>query len=469
MTLPDRDVMKHHSVKLWLHGAGLSVNHILAISNYYQAQRTVYRELGQYGIAPKLIEEDDNEFICCHNVPVGSYLVDINGKGKVFRFMRELEMSVENMVDEFGYDRCSHLVKQDYDRGEYGRLVRLIKVIEPNRLFQERGLIGLKGMPFASITYEADVDATWNTLLKVSGYYEWPLPCPRWDKLNGDIYGYGPCLETLGDVKALQALEANKARAIDKQVTPPTQGPAGLVTKRLNHMPAAHTSVPGMGENAAIRTLYEVRPDMISLTNEIARHEQRISRALFSDLLNRVSNIDEHNVKAAQIQGIEQERMMTFSPVLERLYDELLDIDIQRVFAIAFRRGYIPPPPPEMSDMNLQVQYTGPYAQLQKAIGVGAIERTVAMAGQLSATYPQVADKVNPDKVMDEYAEALGPPPGIMFGDAEVEQIRRSREQQQAAAKTTEEVAMGLEAAKTASETKLTDPSMLSYLIGGSS
>jgi hypothetical protein len=324
-------------------------------------------------------------------------------------------------------------------------------------------------MPFASITYEADVDATWNTLLKVSGYYEWPLPGPRWDKLNGDIYGYGPCLETLGDVKALQALEANKARAIDKQVTPPTQGPAGLVTKRLNHMPAAHTSVPGMGENAAIRTLYEVRPDMISLTNEIARHEQRISRALFSDLLNRVSNIDEHNVKAAQIQGIEQERMMTFSPVLERLYDELLDIDIQRVFAIAFRRGYIPPPPPEMSDMNLQVQYTGPYAQLQKAIGVGAIERTVAIAGQLSATYPQVADKVNPDKVMDEYAEALGPPPGIMFGDAEVEQIRRSREQQQAAAKTTEEVAMGLEAAKTASETKLTDPSMLSYLIGGSS
>jgi hypothetical protein len=466
MVLPDKDLMRHHSVKMWMHGLSLTVNHIFAISNYYQAQRSVYRDLGVYGTAPKILDEDHDTFMHCYNVPIGSYVIGTNDKGVVFKIMRELEYTVDALVDKFGYERCSQRVKDKYDRGDYNTVVPVVQCIDPNRLYQQDKM-GIGGFRFASAYYETETPDHAEDLLGYKGYNEFPVTCPRWDLLNNDVYGIGPGIETLGDIKGLQILEMRKAQAIDKQVTPPTQGPPGLKTNRVSHIPGGHTST-SMSGNDGIRTLYEVRPDMISLSNEIQRHEMRIDRAFYKDILTAGLNIDKHNVKAAQINMIDEEKVMSFSPVLERLYDELLDVDVKRAVSIARRRGVVPPPPEEMRGQPLQVEYISPFAQMQKAVGIGSMERTIAMVGQLASMWPQAADNVDPDAVVEEYAEALGPPPKILLPRDKVQQIREAREQNMQAQQAREAMPEAVKAAKEASETNITDESMLKYLIGGS-
>lgn len=465
--LGDPALMKDHQVKAWAQGVTKTLLHIMSISNYYSAQRTIYRDLAVFGTGVKVNDEHDENVLQCHNIANGAYVLDTNEDGQVNRLMYELEMSVDAMVSKFGYDRVSKRVQWAYDQGNFQHTFMLVRVIEPNRLFQE-DTFGLRGMKFVSLYYETDCDKDWNSLLGMKGYYERPFSAARWDLLADDVYGVSPGMETLGDIKGLQQLELRKAQAVDKQVTPPTQGPSSTNSGgRIRHNPGAHTSVSDASGNG-IRALYEVKPDMISLSHEIARHEARIGEGFYENALQAILALgDTPNVKAAQIDGMKEEKMMAFGPVLERMFGELLDSDIARIFSIAKRSGLIPPPPEAVGNRPVRITYTSPFALLQKAVGIGNIERSVSFAGQVAAVYPEAADKIDPDGVIDEYFDAIGTPSGMTRSAEAIEALRKGRQQQIAAQKAAETVAAGAEVAKTASETQITSPSMLSYLIGG--
>jgi len=85
-------------------------------------------------------------------------------------------------------------------------------------------------------------------------------------------------------------------------------------------------------------------------------------------------------------------------------------------------------------------------AQAQKAVATGSMERLADFIGNLSAVKPEVLDKLDSDQTVDEYADMLGVPPGVIMSDDEVEGIRSARQQQQAAMQAAETAKVGAEA-----------------------
>jgi hypothetical protein len=453
-----------YEAKRWLFGASRAILWLCSTSNYYTATKLQYRDLIVFGPGVKIIDEHAEHDVNCINAPVGSYCLGLGEDGRPNTLYREVLYRAEHLIARFGYERCSKEVRRAYDQGNYYKEFKVCHVIEPNRLFQ-KGQFGPKGMRYASVYYEQSCGEDETALLGYKGYNEKCFSGPRWDFLPGDTYGPSAAMETLGDIKALQVLEHRKAQAVDKQVTPPTQGPPSLSKARIGHMPGSHTTVSEVSQK--ITSLYDVRPDMLAISQEIQRHEARIDEAFYVDIMRSATDLTRQNVKAEEILERREEKMMMFSPLLENLYTELLDVDVQRLLAIGMRIGLIPPPPPSLRERDLKIEYISTLAQAQKASSIGSIERVFTFAGSLAGAYPEVKDKIDADAAIDEYADAVGAPASILVPDQAVQQLRQMRQQQAQQEQAVQQTAVGVEAAKNLSEAQLTDPSMLQYLIGG--
>ena len=121
-------------------------------------------------------------------------------------------------------------------------------------------------------------------------------------------------------------------------------------------------------------------------------------------------------------------------PVLERMHNEILDPLINMTFDRMLAAGVLPPPPPELHGMDLNVEYVSMLAQAQRAVATNGIDRFVGNLGQVAAFKPDVLDKFDSDRWAEEYSDMLGVDPSLIVADDKVAIIRQQRAQAQAQA-----------------------------------
>ncbi|MBA1159379.1 portal protein [Microvirga mediterraneensis] len=462
-------------VKMWLHVVTRRIQHVLASSNFYTSRQQIYPDVGDYGTGVVIIDDDFENIVRFTVLPVGQYWLGTDKNDRVDTVYRAFGMTVLQLVRKFGYENCSQTVRDMYDRSQYDQMVKVIHAIEPN-LQQVRGIKGPRGMPYVCVYFEEENGE--DKLLSFKGYRDLRIAAPRWDVQAGEVYGVGPGWYALPDAKGLQVLERRKAQAIDRMVTPPTQSPAGLTG--VNWLPGANTVVPtnvAQG-SAAIRPIYEQRADGITaIRGEIDATEQRVNSAYYADLFLMLSQSDRREITAREIEERHEEKLLALGPVLERQHNEDLNINIDAVFNRLVdvskpmwaqdMDGVIPPPPKELADVELKVEYVSILAQAQRAVTVGGIERLVGFTGNLAGVKPEVLDKIDFDQAIDEYADAIGTPPAVVRSDEAVKQIRdqnaAAMQQQQAAAA----MPAAAQSAKLLSEARTSDGgSILDQVLG---
>ncbi|KAK0348221.1 hypothetical protein LTR94_038126, partial [Friedmanniomyces endolithicus] len=66
----------------------------------------------------------------------------------------------------------------------------------------------------------------------------------------------------------------------------------------------------------------------------------------------------------------------------------------------------LPPIPQAMQGQSeIKVEFVSILTQMQRMVGLGQIERTASFVGNLAAAFPEAADKLNTDEMIDEYAD----------------------------------------------------------------
>lgn len=462
-------------VKAWLHIVTRRIQHVLASSNFYTSRQQIYPDVGDFGTGVVLIDDDFDNIVRFTVLPVGQYWLATDKNDRVDTLYREIGMTVLQMVRKFGYQNCSTTVRNMYDRSMYDQLVKVTHVIEPN-LQQVRGIAGPRGMPYVCVYFETEGNE--DKLLSFKGYPDLRIAAPRWDVQAGEVYGTGCGWYALPDAKGLQTLERRKAQAIDRMVTPPTQSPAGV--NGINHLPGGNTVLPQVAAQgaAAIRPIYEQNPSGITaIRGEIEAGETRINSAYYADLFLMLANSDRREITAREIEERHEEKLLALGPVLERQHNEDLNINIDAVFNRIVdvskpmwaqgRDGVIPPPPKEIAETELKVEYVSILAQAQRAVTVGGIERLMGFGGNLAGVKPEILDKFDFDQVVDEYADALGTPPAIVRSD---DDVKKQRDAAAAAAQQAQAAAMMPQAAQSAkllSEARTSDGgSILDQVLG---
>ena len=457
LATPDGDLNEYKSVKAWLDIAQKRLYQVFTMSNYYHVKQTAFRDMGDFGQGPVLIDEDFQNVINLYCSPPGEYLLSVDSRGVVDTLYRELSRTTLQIIRRWGRSSPSEVIAA-YDRGNYDKMWAITHAVEPNLRYVE-GASGPLGMPWSSVYICTEVGEgadNRNGILEVKGYRDNPISAPRWEVQANDVYGDGPGALALPAVKSLQVLEKRKGQIVDKLAVPPMQGPADMETKGsvVNHTPGGmsyYGSNPTSGD--PIRPLYQVDPRSLQVVNgEEQELVQRVQHAYFNDLFMQLSWSDRRQITAREIEERHEEKLIQLGPVLERTHYEGLNIEVKRAFGILSRAQALPPPPDELDGVPLKVEYTSLLAVAQRAVGVSTIERFSGFMGNLAGGNPEILDKWDMDQTVDEYADSIGIAAATVRSDEEVEKIRQQRRQQEQQMQAAAAAQQGADTAKVLSE-----------------
>jgi len=421
----DPELNSYHSVKLWLADTTMRMQRVFSKSNFYRVMHQVYEELGTYGTSACFVTSDYDTIVHFTPLTFGEFALAQDYKQRVTTIFRECDMTVAQLVAEFGYENCSITVKNLYAKGQLDTYQTVIHLIEP-RTDRDYSMQDDRNMAWRSVYFEQAQDAT--QVLRESGFMRFPVLAPRWATTPGDVYGLSPAMDALGDVKALQHQQYRKAQAIDYMTAPPLQVPASMKGRNIETLPRGVTYVDSTGSQNGIRSMWEVQLDLSHLTKDIEDTRDRIRSAFYSDLFLMVTGISDTTMRtAAEIAERHEEKLLMLGPVLERLDNELLTPAIDLVFARMVEVGAIAPPPEEMQGMNIQVEFVSMLAQAQRAIGANATDRFIGNVSALSQLKPETADNLNVDQWFDDYADMMGVNPKLRVPPEKVAQLRQQR------------------------------------------
>lgn len=460
LTTPDPKLNEYHTVKSWLANTTDLMHSVFQRSNTYRALHGMYEELGVFGTAASIVVEDFDNIIHHHPLTTGEYAIATNYKGEVVTLYREFQKTVGELVREFGFERCSTTAQNLYQRGALDHWISIIHAIEP-REDREPGRPDSRNMPWRSIYFEVGSDK--QQVLRESGYKRFPALVPRWAVSGGDIYGNSPGMESLGDVKQLQHEQLRKAQGIDYKTKPPLQAPTSMKNRDVEMLPGGVTFVDTANPSGGIRTAFEVNLDMSHLLADIQDVRGRINGAFYSDLFLMLANQTDTRMTATEVAERHEEKMLMLGPVLERLHNELLAPLIEMTFDRMLEAGIVPPPPEELQGQNLNVELVSMLAQAQRAVATNGIDRFVGNLGAIAQFKPDVLDKFDADRWVDEYSDMLGVSPDLIVPGEQVALVRNQRAQQQQAAQQAAmlnsgaDTAQKLGAVDTASKNAATD------------
>ena len=448
LTLPDKKSSDNEEARAWLDEVASRVQRVLAQSNFYRTLAGLYEEIGAFGTAAMVVQEDYEDVVRYLPLTAGEYCIANDDRLDPASLFRRFTMTAEQLVDRFGDAARTHpqvaalLASNSVDQE---LIVAHAMIRNPKQKAGERGAMG---MAYRSIYW---LWATNAIVLEDRPVAEKPFCAARWDVVSNDAYGTGPGGDALGDIKQLQSEQLKKAQAILKRVDPPMLADIALKNQARNLTPGGITFVPnasGMG----MKTAYEVNLPINELTDDIKEIQGRIQQTFFEDLWMGISQLDTVRT-ATEIAERKEEKMLMLGPALERIHDELLGPAIRRTMAIMDRAHLFPPMPQSIQGHNFHIEYISIMAQAQKAVATTAIERTVAFAGSLAGVNPQIMDKIDADEALDEYATLLGAPSRIIVPSEQVAAIRAARAKQQQQQQQQANALAAVQGAKTLSET----------------
>lgn len=455
MALEDPDRNKKQDAKEWLSECDRRMYARLARSNFYSSSHNIFLEMGGFGSGCQICLEDPLTMFWFRQMTYGEYTFLSDARNRINTVFRHYSMTAKQLVEMFGEGKVSQAVKNEYDKGVHAwhEVIHRIgtrKDGEP----AENNPMNHK-MPFSSLYLEyAGNNSGPDKVLRNSGFLEKPFQTPRWNTIASEVYGRSPGHDALADAKMLQEMVASQIEAIHKEVDPPMIAPAGYGDD-ISSYPGGISEVDDP-HGKAMRKLYDVKLNIQDLSLKIAEIKKDIREGFFYDLFLMLANAGKE-MTATEVLERKEEKVLLLGPVIHRHHVEYFDLTIDRVFGIMARTGAFPPPPKDIENQPIKVEYTSLLAQALKAAGVKQLERTVGFVANLAkeqvaaGLHPRAWDKLDDDQAIDEFHDMVGSPPKIIRPDDVVSQIRQQRTKDQAAQAQMQQMMAGLEGAEKAS------------------
>jgi hypothetical protein len=399
---------------------------VIAGSNFYNSFAQECEDIVVFGTGPNIVYEDERDIIRLYNPAVGEYYLSSDSNGRVDGVYRLFVMTVAQIVNFFGIEKCSAEIKSLWkEKGNQLEVERMIAhSIEPN--FDIDGVGKIEG----NFTWR-EVYWEWGSgsvmPLSKRGFVDQPFTAARWSIQSNDAYGRSVGMDVLPDIMQLQVMARRMAEAIEKQVRPPLVGSMELKNKPTSTLPGHLTYVQDI-KNGGIRPIYQVQPDVNAMAANILQIEQRIQKGFFNDLFLMLENQPTADrMTAYEVAQKMQEKLQVLGPVIESLLTDSLKPKLKRIYNIMKRKGLISPLPESLKNVPLDIEFVSMLALAQKGAATGGIERLMSLVGNMAAVAPQALENVNVDAVVREYNDLLGNPQKILYGPDEVKANRDAK------------------------------------------
>lgn len=480
LTTADTRLAEVGSVKQYLDLVQRLIQWVFARSNIHNELHVCYRDLLAIGTAPLYVDEDPDDVIRAYVLPVGQYGLACNSRQRVDSCGRDRQMTVRQMLQAFGEERCSQRVRKLKRDGNLNQSVDVVHLVVPNEDLIP-GAFGTNGKRWLSLWMETAEPAPGDPpFLARRGYNQFPVMAGRWEVTGTeDVYGHAAVREVMPDIKQLQHVDTKKIELIDKVLTPPVQSPPGVDYPSM--LTGAMTVLPAGSTGAKIEPIYEPPHQAVQEGRAaVAELEYRIRQGLHEDLwraiLDRAPDTTQPgrvgpSRTAYEIAALQQERLTLLGPNVERMHNELLSPLIKRTVAILAERQQLPPPPRELVEAlvagdDVKIEYLSVLAQAQRLLGLGSLERFASIVRALAPDLNDpLWDKVDRDEFIDQASDMLGTPPSVVRSDEDVMDMRLVRARRQKEAEQAAQMESAAKAARDLGQTPASGDTALSRIV----
>lgn len=425
MKTNDPDLNEWHPARLWLDHV---TTRILAsfqpsVSPFYSAAIQAFGDLATFGNGAQYDEAEPGEGrILDVTLSLAEVCYDIDGHGRVNEVVRRFYLKPAAAMSMFG-DRAPAKVRELAEKGSQDRHAYYHHVLKNEGW--RKGSLGLRGKRWVS-RYACEVGGT---LIRERGYDEMPFYAPRWEVESGAVYGTGPGFIALASTRTHNRMDEATLRAAQRAADPT------LLAPDRQDFPLNARVVPGAvvygGVNMQGTPL--VRPLEMSGSIQLTHQEKaeklsEIRDAFHYTLMNLAGRT---GMTATEVQTINEERLRLWAPHMGRVQEEYLAPKVARRFALLWRAGQLPPPPPEMEGAALQVEYESAAAAALKAAEGLRVMQVLSDIGPLAQAKPRLMDRIDEDGLLEVLMEARGAPQRILRSREDADAIAEARAQQE--------------------------------------
>lgn len=381
----------------------------------------------------------------------GRFVIAEGTDGRVDTGGRKFQMTAEKINERWGpngRERVKPLpenIRKAIESKELDKQFTIIHMIMPRpRIGRGPGALG---MPWASVWCEKES----KEVLGESGYHVFPVAGPRYHKTPGEVFGRGR-----GDLAWPDTFSLNSAKRMGFEdwalkIRPPVLHQSESIIGTLKLVPGGPTSVNTHGRNInEVITPFQTgsHPEVSQLKEEELR--KSIRQIFFVDQILQLLEVHKSEMKAYEFAKKIELLFRLIGPVYGRLQWEFLYAVGDITFLTMFHgRDFSPPPRSiERTDGEIGIEFDNPISRAQKSEDADALVLAVNDLAPLAQVYPNIFDRLDPDRTASGIFEVRGIPALWQRNEEEQERLRAAREEQDRKEAALTDVAQLAEASK---------------------
>jgi len=429
----NNDLQKIPEVRDWFSRVSDRMSRKINQSNFQAEIHELYLQIASFGTTCLYLEQDDKGELVFTDIPIGRYYIAEDQYGLVDTIYRRFPYTARQAVQRFGTEALPKAIVdiyEDADGKESQKQFIFIHAVEPRSNYLPYKKDNMN-MPIVS----AWVSKEFSKVVKESGYEEMPYFCTRYLKSNTEIYGRCPGTAHISDVRQINLMEKTIITQVEKIVNPPILIPDdGATTYKFRTAPNSINYWKATNGANKPEPFVINNPGSLSFgEDKLEQKRNTIREAFHNDFFQAVTNADK-TMTATEVMEIIEEKIVSFSPTMGRMQDELYEPLLERVFNIMFRAGEFPEIPQGLlEDPRFKVVYSGKISQALKMVENKATLQTLDQIVPYAEIKPEILDIYNFDNISRDIGINNGMVVDHFNDEAVVEQIRQGRAQQEQA------------------------------------
>jgi len=428
------ELMQDRQVQLWLEEAQRRAAEMFnkPEANFHPAAHEYYSDLGAFGTGVMMVHDQPGVGPMFRTFHLAECFLQVNYLGRVDTVYRKVKMTAKQLVEEFGMEAVAESVRKAFTEGKQYTKYDCLHVVKP-RKERAYGQAGADNMPYMSV-YICPYDE--KHVVNVSGYENLPYVCSRWERNSQEIYGRGPGIEALADVKMCNKMEELGLKALAKMTDPPLMVPDDGFLSPIRTTPGGLNFFrAGLSPNDRIIPLEtRGRPDLNE--TKMAMVKDSINKAFYLDMLELPGPVapdgDVLRFSATEVNQRQRDRLSILGPIVARQEVEFLGPLVERALNIMIKNNMMPEPPEALIEANFNIEYTNPVGISMRTGELTSINTLMQFLTPMAQIDPNILRRLDIGRVATLAAEILRVPPSVFKTDQEMQEEMEAEAEQMA-------------------------------------
>lgn len=417
-------------------------------TNFASQQHESYWSIGVYGTGCTFVDDVLGKSLLYRAIHLSELYVRDNAAGHIDTVHRKFMPTLRQIAQRFGESAIPEQWKGRLERNP-DEHTEVIHCVKPNA-DRKFGRSDYRGMEFASYYLMTES----RTILGEGGYRSMPYCVGRYSTSPREVYGRGPGMLCLPEIKMVNEMAKTILRAGQKAVDPPLLLPEDGLLRAFDLRAGAlnYGGVDSQG-NQLVRPL--VSGARLDMGQELITQSRGVINDAFLVTLFQIL-VETPNMTATEAMLRAQEKGQLLAPTMGRVQSEMVGKMIERELDILARAGMLPPMPQELIEAGglVDIEYVSPLNRLQKSEDAVGILRTLEAATGWAQIDPTVMDEFDPREAVRILAEANGMPSKAQRSDKAIKELREGQAQAQQLQTLLQAAPIAADTAKTLAQTQ---------------